>query len=116
MEFKNRQAIFLQIADYVSDQILTGKWVAGERIISIRDLAIKLEVNPNTVLRAYEHLQQQEVIYNTRGVGYFVSQTAQETIREIRKQKFFDYELPELIKKINLLKVDLKIVVKRLGG
>lgn len=103
MEFKEKQAIYLQIADYVCDQIITKKWRASEKIVSIRELAVNLAVNPNTVLRTYEHLQQQGVIFNKRGIGYFVNETAPEKIREIRRQRFFAYDLPEFIKKMEQL-------------
>ena len=116
MEFKNRQAIYLQIADYICDNIITGKWVAGDKIISIRDLAVKLEVNPNTVLRACEHLQQKEVIFNKRGIGYFVNETAPEKIRDIRRQKFFEHELPEFINKAKLLDINFEELLKKYLG
>jgi len=114
MEFKEKQAIYLQIADYVCDHILSGKWPAGDKIISIRELAIKLEVNPNTVMRTYEYLQQQRVIFNRRGIGYFVDETAPDRIREIRRKKFFEQDLPEFIKKIQLLGIDPETVTKSL--
>jgi DNA-binding transcriptional regulator YhcF (GntR family) len=115
VEFKDKQAIYLQIADYVCDQILTGKWPAGDKIISIRELAVKLEVNPNTVMRTYEYLQQQGVIFNKRGIGHFVDETAPDKIREIRRQRFFDQELPEFIKKIRMLGIDFELVTKSLS-
>ncbi len=114
VEFKDKQAIYLQIADYACDQILTGKWPAGEKIISIRELAVSLEVNPNTVMRTYEYLQQQGVIFNKRGIGYFVDETAPDKIREIRRQKFFEQELPEFIEKIRMLGIDFELVAKSL--
>jgi len=115
MEFKNKQAIYLQIADYVCDQILTGKFSAGDKMISVRDLAVKLEVNPNTILRAFEHLQQQGVIFNKRGIGYFVDETAPKIIREMRQKKFFEQDLPEFINKIRMLGIDLEMVKGKIG-
>ena len=112
MEFKNKQAIYLQIADYVCDQILSGKWSAGEKIISIRDLAIKLEVNLNTVSRAYERLQQQDVIFIKRGMGHFVDETAPDKIREIRRQNFFAQDLPEFVKKVQMLGISFDMVTE----
>jgi len=103
MEFKNKQAIYLQIADYVCDHILSGKWQAGEKMISIRELSILLEVNPNTVLRTYDYLQQQDVIFTKRGIGYFVSETAPDRILGMRRQRFFEQDLPEFAKKMQLL-------------
>ena len=57
MDFKETQAIYLQIVDLVCDNIMTGKWKAGERVPSVRELGVQLEVNPNTVMRAYDCLQ-----------------------------------------------------------
>ena len=69
MDFKETQAIYLQIVDLVCDHIVTGKWKAQERIPSVRELGVQLEVNPNTVMRAYDYLQAREIICNKRGVG-----------------------------------------------
>src|SRR6516162_9987333 len=106
MEFRENPAIYIQIADYVSEQVLLGKWKLGEKIISIRDLAVELEVNPNTVQRAYEFLQQREIISNRRGVGYFVEEEAKERITSFRRDQFMENELPVFLKNIYLLKVD----------
>lgn len=114
MEFKDKQAIYLQIADYVCDQILMGKFPAGDKLISVRDFAVKLEVNPNTILRTYEYLQQQGVIFNKRGIGYFVDETAPDKIREIRQKRFFEQDLPEFVKKIRMLGIDLEMVKGKL--
>ena len=56
MDFKETQAIYLQIVDLVCDHIVTGKWKAQERIPSVRELGVQLDVNPNTVMRAYDYL------------------------------------------------------------
>ncbi|MDR1407819.1 MAG: GntR family transcriptional regulator [Tannerella sp.] len=105
MEFKEKQAIYLQIAEYVCDHILSGKWPAGEKIASIRELAVKLEVNPNTVMRTYDYLQQQGIIFNKRGIGYFAGENAPATIREWRKQQFFATELSAFFRTIRMLEI-----------
>ncbi|HEV2355272.1 MAG TPA: GntR family transcriptional regulator, partial [Puia sp.] len=73
MEFRDNEAIYLQIAGLVCENILTGKWLPGEKILSVRDLAVELEVNPNTVMRSYELLQEQGIVFNKRGQGLFVA-------------------------------------------
>ena len=73
MKFNDNQSIFIQIADYVCEQILKKTYQVDMQIPSVRELGIKLEVNPNTVMRAYERLSSNEIIYNKRGIGYFVS-------------------------------------------
>lgn len=107
MEFKDKQAIYLQIADYICEQILLGKWPPGERIPSVRDLAAMIEVNPNTVMRTYEFLQGKEIIFNKRGIGYSADEKATEKILDYKKERFLATELPEFFKNIYLLGIDI---------
>lgn len=108
MDFKENPAIYIQIAEYVCEQILLKKWSLGEKIISIRELAILMEVNPNTVQRAYDFLQQREIITNKRGVGYFTEENAMERILSFRREQFMENELPVFLRNIYLLKIDFK--------
>ena len=103
MEFKDNEAIYLQIAAFVCENILTGKWAAGQKILSVRDLAVELEVNPNTVMRSYEFLQAQEIVFNKRGLGLFVADDGFEKVKAYRKQNFVRQNLPEFFKNIYLL-------------
>lgn len=108
MEFKENPAIYIQIAEYVCEQILLKKWKLGEKIISIRELAVQIEVNPNTVQRSYDLLQQQNIITNKRGIGYFVEDDAMERIISFRREQFEENELPVFLRNIFLLKIDFK--------
>ncbi len=108
MEFKENPAIYIQIAEYVCEQILLKKWKLGEKIISIRDLAVNMEVNPNTVQRAYDFLQQRDIITNKRGVGYFTEDDAMERILNFRREQFIENELPVFMRNVYLLKIDFK--------
>ena len=107
MEFKEVQAIYLQIGDYLCEQILLGRWKAGDRLLSVRELGVALEVNPNTVMRAYDFLQGKEIIFNKRGVGYFVSEEARQKILHYRKKQFLEQELPLILKNMQLLGMSL---------
>lgn len=106
MDFKENPAIYIQIAEYVCEQILLKKWNLGEKVISIRELAVLMEVNPNTVQRAYDFLQQREIITNKRGVGYFTEEDAMERILSFRREQFMENELPVFMRNIYLLKID----------
>ena len=108
MDFKETPAIYLQISEYVCEQILLKKWNLGDKIISIRDLAIIMEVNPNTVQRAYDFLQQRDIIINKRGVGYFIDNDAMDLILAFRREQFMKNELPVFLKNMYLLKIDIK--------
>lgn len=112
MEFKEKQAIYLQIADYIFDRILFDQWKAGERLLSVRELAIKLEVNPNTVMRAYDLLLKQNILVNKRGIGFFVDIDAKTKIILFCRQRFLKEELPVLAKNMFLLGIDINEVEK----
>jgi GntR family transcriptional regulator len=107
MEFREKQAIYLQIAEYVFEEILLKKWQEGDKILSIRDLAIALEVNPNTVQRTYDFLSQQGIIANRRGLGFFVEPEAEAKIMAFRREQFLKNELPNFFRNLYLLKIDI---------
>jgi DNA-binding transcriptional regulator YhcF (GntR family) len=119
MDFSKNKAIFLQIADMLSDSILNDKWVAGDRMPSIRETAIVMEVNPNTVIRTYTYLQENEIIFNRRGLGYFVSPAAKEKIIMIKRERFVKIELPNLVTTMRMLGIefeDLRDLFERSAG
>jgi len=108
MEFRENPAIYLQIAEYVCEQILLNKWKLGEKIMSIRDMAIAIEISPNTVQRAYDFLQQKNIITNKRGIGYFTEPDATAQIMLFRREQFMENELPIFLRSLYLLKIDPK--------
>ncbi len=113
MNFKDKEAIYLQIADLMTEHITLGKWQPDEKIPSVRELAGELQVNPNTVMRTYEHLQNQEIIFNKRGLGHYVAADAIGKIKTIRKERFLQQELPEFFKSLYLLDISLDELQKR---
>lgn len=110
MEFKDNKSIYLQIVDLFYENILLGKWKENERIPSIRETAVELEVNPNTVMRSYVHLEEQGVIFNKRGIGYFVCTGGYDKTLALKKEIFINTEIPEFIKTMKILKMDFKSV------
>lgn len=103
MEFVDRQAIYLQIAERVCEFILSRQWLDGERIPSVREIAVTMEVNPNTANRAYDYLQNKGVIYNKRGIGYFVAEDGYLKTIEHRRTEFLENEAPPFFKTMKLL-------------
>ena len=112
MEFKEKQAIYMQIADYFGSNILQEEWKTDEKVPSVRQLAIEIEVNPNTVMRTYTHLQENGIIYNKRGIGYFVASNAKNILLDMIKQKFIEIELPEFFKKMELIGLTINDIEK----
>jgi len=103
MNFSEKQAIYLQIANIVCDKILEGQWKVDDKIPSVREMAVDLQVNPNTVMRAYDHLQQEQVLMNRRGIGHHVTAQAIEITTQTRKTQYLTRELPHLFHNLMLL-------------
>ncbi len=110
MIFSNDKPIYIQIADRLCDEILSGVYQDDDRIPSVREYAVLLEVNTNTAVKAYEQLAREEVIYNKRGLGYFVTPGAKKQILKVRKQEFMKEKLPELFRQMQLLGITLEDV------
>lgn len=111
MDFKNQQPIYLQIAEHICDEILQGRYSEGERLPSVREYAAEVEVNVNTLVRSYDWLSQKEIIFNRRGLGYFVSEGAAAHIAEVRRQEFFQDRLPEVFQTMKTLGIAIEDVV-----
>lgn len=107
MNFKESRPIYLQIAERIMDEILQNVYEESDRIPSVREYAAEVEVNANTVARSFDYLQTREIIFNKRGIGYFVADGAKEAIRTLRKKEFVEESLPELFRKMALLDISI---------
>ena len=105
MDFRSPPTIYEQIADLIGERILRRAWKEGDRVPSVRDLAAELQVNPNTVMRAYTALQEQGIIANQRGVGYFVGPDSRVRVLAVRRAEFLRQELPRLLQTLELLEI-----------
>jgi DNA-binding transcriptional regulator YhcF (GntR family) len=112
MDFKEAKPIYMQIVDKICGEILGGKYPENERIPSVREYAASLEVNANTVARSYDFLQTKEVIYNKRGIGYFVSEGAPAQILQMRRDNFMKHQLEDFFKEIDILKISIDEIVE----
>ena len=110
MIFTNDKAIYIQMADRLCDEILAGKYKDDDRIPSVREYAVLLEVNTNTAVKAYDELARANIIYNKRGLGYFVTKGAKKQILKERKKTFMKEKLPELFRQMQLLGITLEDV------
>jgi len=108
MDFHEQQPIYLQIVGYVCERILLRQWNKGDRVPSVRELAVTLEVNPNTVMRAYEFLQQKEIVYNQRGLGLFVSDDGLKNAKAYRQHEFLQKEVPAFFASMTLLQIGIE--------
>ena len=112
MNFKENKAIYLQIAERICDMILLGEYKEDERVPSVREYAAIVEVNFNTVMRSFEYLQASGIIFNKRGIGYFVAIGAGEKIHSMRKEFFLKNEINDFFKQIYMLEIPLQEIVE----
>ena len=98
MNFADNKPIYRQIAERLEDEVANGRYAEEERVPGVREYSALLQVNVNTVARAYEMLAQDGVIQQQRGMGYFVTQGARESIQTRRRQHFLEVELPAFVR------------------
>lgn len=103
MEFDSNKPIYLQISDTICEKILDGSLSPDGRIPSVREYGAQLGVNPNTIMRTYEILTNDGIIYNKRGLGYFISPDAREKVLEIRRKDFLENAVPKIRRQMQLL-------------
>ncbi|MCR5759961.1 MAG: GntR family transcriptional regulator [Bacteroidales bacterium] len=115
MEFDNNRPIYLQIADAFCDRVLSGEIKAGDRIPSVREYGASIGVNPNTVARSYEKLTSMGVIYQQRGIGFFVAEDARKTILEDARERFFSEELPKFAERAKILGISAEELCKKIS-
>lgn len=110
---ENSKAIYLQIADKIIDDVLDNAIKPGERLPSVREYAAMVQVNPNTMVRTYEHLSTLEIIRNRRGIGYFLDEEAPERARRLRADEFFGSEIFGMFQKLRQLGVSPDILKQK---
>lgn len=111
MTFSSEKAIYVQMADRICDEILSGTYADDSRIPSVREYAVALEVNSNTAVKAYEQLARDGIIYTRRGLGYFVTAGAKERILAARRTQFLSQTLPDVFRQMRLLGIGISDVV-----
>lgn len=85
LEFDDKMPIYLQIMDRIKMDIVTEKLKANDKLPSVREMAINLKVNPNTLQRAYQELERLRIVYTQRGMGTFVGER-ENMVDELKKQ------------------------------
>ena len=112
MDFNKNKPIYLQIYDHVCERILSDEFRSGDRLMSVRELGIELGVNPNTVMRSFERLQNKNIIATKRGIGFYVCDNAREMILAEQKKEFIENEVPEFFKKMELYGIKIEDLTK----
>ncbi len=96
IDSRDKRAIYEQVVDRLSDLMLIGALEPGDKLPSVRSLAVDLSINPNTIQKAYIELERQGYVYSVKGVGSFVADM--DVIKENKKSIIYK-ELEELVGK-----------------
>lgn len=110
MIYAKEKVLFVKIADRLCDDILGGHYQEGDRVASVRELAAEFEVNVNTVLRAFDLLQRDEILQQQRGIGMLVARGARRRVLAARRKDFLQTEMPDFLRRLRLLGMDLSDV------
>ena len=93
MDFNENKPIYLQIADRIMEKILNHTYTEGDRLPSVREAAADAGVNANTMMRTYTLLEQNGVIFNKRGIGFFVAESGRQRVWDIQYRELEDTDL-----------------------
>ena len=85
IEFNDKTPIYLQIMDLIKMDIVTGKLKAKDKLPSVREMAVNLKVNPNTLQRSYQELERLGIVYTQRGMGTFVGEE-KDMVNDLKKE------------------------------
>lgn len=111
MDFKTNKPIYQQIIDYCFNKVLAQEWSEDTKVPSVRELAMELSVNTHTVLKAYEYLQDEEIIYAKRGLGFFLSTDALSRVNTARREEFYETTLNEMFNEMDRLQISIEEIV-----
>ena len=96
LDYQDRRPIYEQIVEKFRHLILSGALPPGSRMPSVRQLAMDLSINPNTIQRAYNQLEQEGLIYPVKGKGNFIADS--ECVRKISRKSYLE-EMKTLVQK-----------------
>ncbi|MCH8685819.1 GntR family transcriptional regulator [Pedomonas mirosovicensis] len=113
--WREDQPIYRQIRDRIIDGILEGTFKEGEALPSVRTVAVELQVNPLTVSKAYQELQQAGVAEPRRGLGLFVMPGARRQLQSAERENFLSKEWPEIAARIRRLGLSLEDLLEAEG-
>lgn len=106
MDFKeNAKPIYQQIADRMCDDVMAGMYKPLDRIPSVREYAAKVQVNANTVMRSYDYLTNKDIIFNKRGIGYFIAENAADRINLLRRETFFGDDMQYFFSRLSSMNI-----------
>jgi DNA-binding transcriptional regulator YhcF (GntR family) len=114
--FNDRSPIYLQIADGIKNDVLSGALKEDEQIMSTNQYATFYRINPATAAKGFAQLVDEGVLYKKRGIGMFVSPDAREKLRAARRERFFSEVVEPMLAEARRIGIDVQDIVRHLGG
>lgn len=118
MNFDNHKPIYIQIIEIIKKELITGKKKPGDKLDSVREFALSLKVNPNTVQKAYQEMERMGLAYTQRGIGRFIVED-DNMINDLKKE-MSEKVVTEFINKMFAMNYDketiMTIIEHALGG
>jgi DNA-binding transcriptional regulator YhcF (GntR family) len=114
--FDERSPIYLQIADKIKEDVLSGALGEDEQVMSTNQYASFYRINPATAAKGFQQLVEEGVLYKRRGIGMFVSPAAREKLRAERRERFFEEVVDAMIAEARVIGISLDEIVRRVEG
>ncbi|EGQ8259889.1 GntR family transcriptional regulator [Vibrio parahaemolyticus] len=111
----DRQPIFRQLADQITQQILQGVWKEGEALPSVRSISADMKINHLTVMKGYQLLVDEGLVEKKRGQGMFVAQGAIQQLRSAEKARFLEQQIPQIADTLQRLDMSVNELVQQLN-
>ncbi|WP_407558289.1 GntR family transcriptional regulator [Vibrio parahaemolyticus] len=111
----DRQPIFRQLADQITQQILQGVWKEGEALPSVRSISADMKINHLTVMKGYQLLVDEGLVEKKRGQGMFVAQGANQQLRSAEKARFLEQQIPQIADTLQRLDMSVDELVQQLN-
>ncbi|EGQ8678779.1 GntR family transcriptional regulator [Vibrio parahaemolyticus] len=111
----DRQPIFRQLADQITQQILQGIWKEGEALPSVRSISADMKINHLTVMKGYQLLVDEGLVEKKRGQGMFVAQGAIQQLRSEEKARFLEQQIPQIADTLQRLDMSVDELVQQLN-
>ncbi|ELA7335450.1 TPA: GntR family transcriptional regulator [Vibrio parahaemolyticus] len=111
----DRQPIFRQLADQITQQILQGVWKEGEALPSVRSISADMKISHLTVMKGYQLLVDEGLVEKKRGQGMFVAQGAIQQLRSAEKARFLEQQIPQIADTLQRLDMSVDEFVQQLN-
>ncbi|ANB98668.1 TPA: GntR family transcriptional regulator [Vibrio parahaemolyticus] len=111
----DRQPIFRQLADQITQQILQGVWKEGEALPSVRSISADMKINHLTVMKGYQLLVEEGLVEKKRGQGMFVAQGAIQQLRSAEKARFLEQQIPQIADTLQRLDMSVDELIQQLN-